>query len=148
MIRFRHLLVTVGVFMWLGACSSMQTVPDRDVISATLPAPAEEVTPALVDVLASEGYDVDAEDTETLTTGWREEIRGPWDWLLRWRFGVGKTRVKAKVISEASDRTHISVQVFHFSKDGILDHWEEADSPLRQSAANQVRLLKNRLHIL
>jgi uncharacterized lipoprotein len=148
MSRLQHLLIALGLCMWLGACSSVQTVPDRDVINATLPAPAEEVTPALIDVLASEGYDIDAEDAETLTTGWREEIRSPWDWLLRWRFGVGKTRVEAKITPMESDRTHITLQVFHFSKDGILDRWDEADSPLPQSAANQVRLLKNRLHIL
>jgi hypothetical protein len=113
-----------------------------------LPAPAEEVTPALMEVLASGGYDVDAGDAETLMTGWREEIRGPWDWLLRWRFGVGKTRVEAKITPMENDRTHINLQVFHFSKDGIFDSWNKADSPLPQSAANQVRLLKNRLHIL
>ncbi|WP_447598981.1 hypothetical protein [Nitrospira sp. Nam80] len=148
MSRLRHLLIALGLCMWLGACSSVQTVPDRDVINATLPAPTEKVTPALIDVLASEGYDIDAEDAETLTTGWREEIRSPWDWLLRWRFGVGKTRVEAKVTPVESDRTDITLQVFHFSKDGIFDRWDEADSPLPQSAANQVRLLKNRLHIL
>ena len=148
MIRLRHLRIALGACIWLGACSSMQTVPDRDVINATLPAPAEEVTPALIEVLASEGYDVDVEDAETLTTGWREEIRSPWDWLLRWRFGVGKTRVEAKVTPVESDRTHITLQVFHFSKDGILDRWDKADSPLPQSAANQVRRVNNKLHLL
>lgn len=148
MIKLRHFIIALWACLWLGACSSIQTAPEHDMMDIMLPAPAEEVTPALMEVLASGGYDVDAGDAETLITGWREEIRGPWDWLLRWRFGVGKTRVEANITPMESDRTHVNLQVFHFSKDGILDSWNKADSPLPQSAANQVRLLKNRLHIL
>ena len=148
MIEPRHVIIAILVCLWLGACSSVQTVPEQDVADITLPAAAAEVTPALIEILASGGYDVEAGDAETLTTGWRKEIRGPWDWLLRWRFGVGKTRVEAKVTPMESDRSHVNLQVFHFSKDGILGRWNKSDSPLPESAANQVRLLKNRLHIL
>lgn len=135
---------------WMGpaACSSVQPVSDPDVMDVTLPAPPEEVKTALIDVLSSGGYEVDEEDAETLTTGPREEIRGPWDWLLRWRFGVGKSRVVAKITVFEADSTRVRLQVFHRSKDGIFDSWEDADTPLPQSASNQVRLLKNRLRLL
>ena len=148
MIGLRHLPIALGACLWLVACSSVHPVPEPDVADVTLPAPAEEVTPALIELLTSGGYDVDEEAMGILMTGWREEIRSPWDWLLRWRFGVGKTRVETQVTSLESDRTRVYMQVFHRSKDGILDSWSEADSPLPQSAANQIRLLKNMLHIL
>lgn len=148
MSKLRHLAILVSACLCLAACSTVRAAPDPDVADVTLPAPAEEVRTALIDVLTSGGYDVDEEDAETLTTGAREETGGPWDWLLRWRFGVGKSRVEATVTPLEPDSTRVHLQVFHRSKDGIFDGWEDAESPLPQSAANQVRLLKNRLHIL
>jgi hypothetical protein len=132
----------------LGGCSALQPAPDPDVIDVTLPAGAEAVKLALTDVLADEGYDVEQQDTDMLVTGTRKEIRGPWDWLLRWRFGVGKSRVEATVTALETDSSRMRLQVFHRSKDGIFDAWQEAETPLPQSAINQVRLVKNRLHLL
>jgi len=114
----------------------------------TLPAQAEAVRAALIDVLTSGGYDLEEEVAEPLTTEARKEIGGPWDWLLRWRFGVSKSRVQATVTPLESNSTRVHLQVFHRSKDGLFDAWEDAESPLPQSATNQVRLLKNRLHLL
>ena len=144
----RLLVLLLGSWMWLGGCSAVQPVPDPDVIDVTLPAPAEEVKLALTEVLTAEGYDVEQQDAEMLVTGAREEIHGPWDWLLRWRFGVGKSRVEAKVTTLEMDSSRMRLQVFHRSKDGIFDAWQEAETPLPQSAINQVRLVKNRLHLL
>ena len=47
---------------------------------------------------------VDQDDNGNMTTGMRQEIRSPWNGLLRWRFGVGKSRVEARVVPQ-DDRT-------------------------------------------
>jgi hypothetical protein len=145
-VTYRNLLFCASISV--AACSSVQSIPDPDVADVTLPAPAEEVRIALTEVLTDEGYDVEQQDLETLVTGPREEIRGPWDWLLRWRFGVGKSLVEAKVSALEASRSRMRLQVFHRSKDGIFDVWQDADTPLPQSAHNQVRLVKNRLRLL
>ena len=75
-------------------------------------------------------------------------IRSPWNGLLRWRFGVGKTRVEARVVPQDDSTTRLRLQVFHRGKDGIFDSWEDAETPLPQSAANEIRLLKNALRLL
>lgn len=132
----------------LNSCTGPRPSPPPDIADVTLPVPVEEVKRALTDVLTTEGYDVGEENSETLETGTRKEIRGPWNWLLRWRFGVGKSRVEAKIIPLENDLTRVRLQVFHRAKDGIFDRWEEAETPLPQSATNQIRLLKNALQVL
>jgi len=132
----------------LGACTSIGSIPDPDVIDVSLPASADAVKVALTEVLTAQGYEVEQRDEQTLTTGPREEISGPWDWLLRWRFGVGKSRVEAQVTAFEPETARMRLQVFHRSKDGIFDAWQDAETPLPQSAVNQVRLVKNRLHLL
>ncbi|HEX2056344.1 MAG TPA: hypothetical protein VHF07_07610, partial [Nitrospiraceae bacterium] len=131
-----------------GACTSIGPMPDLDVVDVTLPASADAVRTALTDVLTAQGYDVEQRDEGTFTTGPREEISGPWDWLLRWRFGVGKSRVEAQVTEFDAETARMRLQVFHRSKDGIFDTWQDAETPLPQNAVNQVRLVKNRLHLL
>jgi hypothetical protein len=148
MSRGRHLSLLLCASMSLAACSSVQSLPDPDVADVTLPVSAEELKIALTEVLNDGGYDVEQQDGETLVTGPREETRSPWDWLLRWRFGVGKSRVEAKVTALEASSTRMRLQVFHRSKDGIFDAWQDAETPLPQNAHNQVRLVKNRLHLL
>jgi hypothetical protein len=146
MILLRYLLicaVTTGA-----GCSSVHPAPDADVMDLTLPAPAENIKSALIDILRSSDYEIQEETSDTVTTGTRRETGGPWNWLLSWRFGVMKSRVEAKIIALEQDSTRLRLQVFPRSKDGILDSWTEAESPLPLSAANQVRRLKNSLQIL
>ena len=141
-----------GILLWmvmaLSACGGVPSIPDPDVVDVTLPASAEQVKTALIEVLTADGYDVEQQNGDLLVTGAREEIPGPWDWLLRWRFGVGKSRVEAAITESEMDSARLRLQVFHRSKDGILDGWQDAETPLPQSAANQVRLVKNKLHLL
>ena len=147
MTRSRHVLFVLTACLWLG-CTGIHPAPDADVMDVTLPAPANDVKQALIEILLSRGYDVEEEGADTVRTDVREQINGPWDWLLRWRFGVGKSRVEAKVLPLEADRTRVRLQVFHESKDGIFDHWEDAEPPVPRSAANHIRLLKNSLQIL
>ncbi|MEK6802145.1 MAG: hypothetical protein AABZ34_05700 [Nitrospirota bacterium] len=132
----------------LAGCAGGPPAPEPDVMEVILPVPAEQVKTALSDVLTQGGYTVDQDDAGNLTTGMRTEIRSPWNGLLRWRFGVGKSRVEARVIPQDDSSTRLRLQVFHRGKNGIFDSWEDAETPLPQSAANEIRLLKNALRLL
>lgn len=132
----------------LAGCAGGPPAPEPDVMEVILPVPAEQVKTALSDVLTQGGYTVDQDDTGNITTGMQQEIRSPWNGLLRWRFGVGKTRVEARVVPQDDSTTRLRLQVFHRGKDGIFDSWEDAETPLPQSAANEIRLLKNALRLL
>ena len=103
---------------------------------------------AVIQVLTDGGYDVDRQDDQNLTTGYREEIRGPWDWLLRWRFGTGRSRVDARVSPAEEQSTRLRLHVQYEGKDGIFTRWEDSPTALPQSAENQLRLIKNALQIL
>lgn len=117
-------------------------------MEVTLPVPADRVKTVVADVLTAGGYKVDQDDSGNLTTGMRREIGGPWNSLLRWRFGVGKSRVEARMVPQDESTTRLSLQVFHRGKDGLFDSWEDAETPLPQSATNEIRLIKNALRLL
>jgi hypothetical protein len=141
------------------ACAAGPPIPhEPDLVDVTLPAPADRVKAALIRVLTDGGYDVEevekddaateSKDEYALTTGYREEIRSPWDWLLRRRFGTGRSRVDA-VVTPADDQTsRVRLHVLYEGKDGILTRWEESQTALPQNAENQLRLIKNVLQIL
>jgi len=135
-------------FLVATACAGPAIPHDPDVVDVTLPAPPEDVRMAVIQVLTDGGYEVDREDDENLTTGYREEMGGPWDWLLRWRFGTGRSRVDALVTPAAEQSTRLRLHVQYEGKDGIFTRWEESPTALPQSASNQLRLIKNALHIL
>lgn len=136
------------VLCTVGGCAAGSPSPELDVMEVVLPVPAEQVKIAVTDVLTQGGYSVDEEDDGNLTTGMRQEIRSPWNGLLRWRFGVGKSRVEARVVQQDDSSTRLRLQVFHRGKDGMFDSWEDAETPLPQSAANEIRLIKNALRLL
>jgi hypothetical protein len=127
-------------------------------VDVTLRAPADRVKTAVVQVLTDGGYDVQEVETDadaaerknhhTLTTGYREEIRSPWDWLLRRRFGTGRSRVDARVTPADDQTTRLRLHVLYEGKDGMFTRWEESPTALPESADNQLRLIKNALQIL
>jgi hypothetical protein len=136
-------LVTASV-----ACAGPTIDHEPDFVDVTLSAPPDEVRAAVIQVLTADGYDVDQADDETLTTGYREETRGPWDGLLRWRFGTGRSRVDAVVTAADAQTSRLRLQVYYEGKDGLFTRWEESPTPLPQSADNQLRIIKNALHLL
>ena len=142
-----HLLVA-SLIVATVSCAGPPIPHEPDVIDVTLPAPAEQVRTVLVKVLEDGGYDVDWQDDQNLTTGYREEIHGPWDWLLRSRFGSGRSRVDALVTPATEQDTRVRLHVQYEGKDGIFTRWEASPTALPQSAENQLRLIKNALHIL
>ena len=89
-----HLLLA-SLIVATVSCAGPPIPHEPAVIDVTLPAPAEQVRTVLVQVREDGGYDVEWQDDQTLTTGYREEIHGPWAWLLRSRFGPGRSRVDA-----------------------------------------------------
>jgi len=130
------------------ACAGPPMAYEPDVVDVTLPAPADQVRMAVVQILTDGGYEVDLEDDQHLKTGYREEIRSPWDGLLRWRFGTGRSRVNALVTAADEQSTRLRLQVQYEGKDGLFTRWEESPTALPQSAENQLRLIRNALHIL
>lgn len=156
--RYLHKLLAVALLV-SAACASGPPIPHQpDVVDATLPAPADQVRMAVIQVLTDGGYEVEEVEKEddaveqknghTLTTGYREETRSPWDWLLRRRFGTGRSRVDALVTPSDDQNTRLRLHVLYEGKDGIFTRWEESPTALPQSAENQLRLIKNALHIL
>jgi hypothetical protein len=130
------------------ACAGPSIPHEPDVLDVTLSASHDQVRTAVIQVLTDGGYDVEREGDQNLTTGYREEIRGIWDGLLRWRFGTGRSRVDAVVTAADEQSTRLRLHVQYEGKDGLFTRWEESPSALPQSAENQLRLIKNALHIL
>ncbi|MBX3237839.1 MAG: hypothetical protein KF814_16960 [Nitrospiraceae bacterium] len=148
MTRFPLWRIWLLLLVLTPGCASGPPAPEPDIVEVILAAPAEKVKSAVTEVLTKGGYEVDQDDAGNLTTGMRKEIHGPWSGLLRWRFGTGKSRVETRVIPQDETTTRLRVQVFHRGKDGLFDSWEDAESPLPQSAANEIRLIKNALRLL
>ncbi|MCG3778352.1 MAG: hypothetical protein JW388_1070 [Nitrospira sp.] len=148
MIRKLQLLSFALLIIWISACAGTPIPHAPDLVDITLPASANRVTTAVIQILTEGGYRVESTDGQNLTTGYREEISGPWNWLLQWRFGTGRSRVEAMVTptSESSSRLHLNV--LYEGKDGLFTQWEDSPTALPQSAQNQLRLIKNALQIL
>jgi hypothetical protein len=146
-LRSPQLLLALS-FLTGVACAGPTIPHDPDVIDVTLPASAADVRMAVIQVLTDGGYDVSPEDDQNLTTTYRKEIGGPWDGLLHWRFGTGRSRINALVTSTDEQTSRLRLHVQYDGKDGIFTRWEDSPTPLPQSAENQLRLIKNALHIL
>lgn len=146
MIRTDCLALAIAVSA-LG-CSGTPIATSPDVVDTVIEAPMDRVKDAVTKVLTSDGYTVTWEDDHTLITGYRDKYFGPWNWLLHLRFGTLRNRVEARVTPTAENATRLRLQVLSEGKDGILTRWEVVQSPVAQSAENQLRLIKNTLQIL
>ena len=144
----RRTAAVLVLTMLLIGCSSTPHPYESDHIDVTLPAPADDVRTAVAQVLADQGYDVQWRDEETLGTGYRDETGGPWNGLLHWRFGTLKSRVEVLITPGSDEMTRLRLHVLSKGKDGLFTAWDPAPSALPQSAGNQLRLIKNALHLL
>ena len=140
------LAVVIGALV--AGCSSTPRPPEPDRIDVTLTASRDRVKNAVTDVLARGGYEVEWTDEENLSTGYRADIPGPWDWILHWRFGTIKSRVEAVVTPATDESTRLRLDVLSEGKDGLFTSWDNVQSALPQSAENQLRLIKKELQIL
>lgn len=148
MIPFCLRTITLLVILSTLGCAGQEITHEPDTIDVTLTAPAETVTAVVIQVLTDGGYDVNEEAGPHLTTGYRREIHGPWNWLLRWRFGTGRSRVDARVTPLTEQSARLQLDVRYEGKDGIGSSWEESPTPLPQSAENELRLIRNALQLL
>jgi hypothetical protein len=125
-----------------------------DSVEALLEAPMDRVRAAVLHVFGSQGYSVESSQnrsenrTESIQAGYREEIRAPWDWMLRFRFGVGRTQAEADLNGEGEGSTKLVLTVLHESKGSLAGSWIPSDPPLRHSAEHYLRLIKNELKLL
>jgi hypothetical protein len=143
----RVALPLVFTILLIGCSSTPKGLPTES-IDTILEAPVEQVKGAITQVLTEDGYEVEWEDEQTLTTGYRDKYFGPWNWLLHLRFGTMRSRVEATVTPAGDQATRLRLQVLSEGKDGIFTSWEEVPSALPQSADNQLRLIKNNLNLL
>ena len=139
---------TIVLLVSFLGCAGQQIPHEPDIVDVTVPASADKVTEAVIQVLTEAGYEVDEDAEQHLTTGYREEMRGPWNWLLHWRFGTGRSLVDALVTPVSEQNTRLRLHVSYEGKDGIGSTWEESPTSLPQNAENQLRLIKHKLKLL
>jgi len=171
MIRKDYLAI-VAVIAFTFGCSSVQQPSQPDVVDVTLPAPADQVKAAVSKVLKDDGYDVNWSDADTAETeglqrpvvtrshhdrlsdgntaktGYRGESPTIWDWLVKGRFGVVRSRAEASVTPETDQTTRLRLQVSSEGKRSMFDSWGPTEPQVPQSAGNKLRLIKNELKIV
>lgn len=140
----RWALVSV---LLLAGVSSAAFAFEADVVDVQLAAPAEKVKAAVTEVLTESGYEVRWKNDTTLETDYREESGGL-DSLYYCCWGVIKSRVQATVTPGANQSTHLRLQVFAQGKRTIFESFAPVQTPVPESAENQLRLIKNKLKIV
>jgi hypothetical protein len=142
-----RIVVGTAAVLTLG-CATAGPTPDT--AESVLAAPADQVKMALIQVLREGGYEVDEDDFEELKleTPYRQEMVAPWNWILKRRFGVSRTWLEATIKAESDTTTRLTIQVTHEGKDSLFTSWKPYETPLRQSADNQIRLVRNALGLL
>ena len=132
------------------SCSTTKAQRGPDFIEATLAAPQDRVKAAVIQVLTEGGYTIRSGDEQgrVVSAGYRQEIDSIWNWLLIFRVGVSRSQVEATLAPEMETATRLTIEVTHQGKDSLFSFWRTYDTPLPQSAANQLRLVKNALGLL
>ena len=138
------------VLIPLAGCATIPSPAEMDIAEATFEASESQVRTAVVQVLTEGNYEVQAADAKepVLKTGYRNEMDGPWNALLHSRFGRGRSKVEVTITPEDAALTHVVIRVAYEGKDSLFASWRAYVPPLPQSAANQIRLLKNALGLL
>jgi hypothetical protein len=147
MIRKDYLAI-VALTAFTFGCSSVQHPAQPDVVDVTLPAPADQVKAAVSKVLKDDNYAVDWKNGAQLNTGYRDEQPSIWDWLVRGRLGVVRSRAEASVTPETDQTTRLRLQVSSEGKRSMFDSWAPTEPQVPQSAENKLRLIKNELKIV
>lgn len=143
----RHVKWALGSALLLMGMSMAALAFEADVVDVKLSAPAEKVKTALTEVLTDSGYEVRWKNDTTLETDYREESGGL-DSLYYCCWGVIKSRVQATVTPEGGQTTHLRLQVFAQGKRTIFESFTPVQTPVPESAENQLRLIKNKLKIV
>lgn len=147
MIRKDYLAI-VALATFVFGCSSVQRSVEPDLVDVTLPVSADRVKAAVTKVLADDNYDVEWKDGAQLQTGYRDEQPSIWDWLVRGRFGVVRSRAEASVTPETDQSSRLRLQVSSEGKQTMFQGWGPTAPQVPQSAENKLRLIKNELKIV
>lgn len=131
-------------------CSTIPPQQGTDNAEILLAAPENQVRAAVIQVLVEGGYPIQQGNGKgpVVRTGYREEMDSPGDSLHRSRFGKGRSRVEVTIVSEDDTSTRLTIQVAYEGKDSLFASWQPYVPTLPQSAANQIRLIKNALGLL
>jgi hypothetical protein len=138
-------IAVLSVFAF--GCASVQHPVEPDVVDVTLPVPADRVKAAVTKVLAEDDYDVEWSDG-SLKTGYRDEQPSIWDWLVKGRLGVVRSRAEASVTPETDQTSRLRLQVSSEGKQTMFQGWGPTTPQVPQSAENKLRLIKNELKIV
>ena len=147
MIR-KDCLAIVALTVFAFGCTSVQRPVEPNVVDVTLPAPADRVKAAVTKVLDDDNYDVDWKDGSQLQAGYREEQPSIFDWLVRGRFGVVRSRAEASVTPETDQSSRLRLQISSEGKQTMFEGWGSTAPQVPQSAENKLRLIKNELKIV
>lgn len=143
-------LVWLYTVILIAGCTSNRPVRLLDSNDIVIAAPLDQVKTALISVLSTDGYPVrdSADDDRVVMTGYRRETEGLWDWLLRTRFGVGRSKVEATISPDSGDTTRLTIFVIYEAKDHLWSAWEETTPPPHRSAILHLRSVKKALGLL
>ena len=103
---------------------------------------------AVIQVLTDGGYEVEREDDQNLTTGISERNQRTLGWVIALALRHRQKSGRCVCHTHRRADTRLRLHVQYDGKDGIFTRWEDSSTPLPQSAENQLRLIKNALHIL
>ncbi|MDK2742934.1 MAG: hypothetical protein H8K03_17715 [Nitrospira sp.] len=148
MIRKDCLAIVVIAAFAFGCSSAPRATIEPDVVDVTLPVPADQVKAAVTKVLKDDDYDVNWKDGSQLQADYRDEQSSIWDWLLKGRFGVVRSRAEASVTPETDKATRLRLQILSEGKQTMFDSWGPTAPQVPQSAENKLRLIKNELKIV
>ena len=147
-IAVRIAIVALTVFTF--GCTSVppQHNSQADVVDVTLPVSADRVKAAVTKVLADDDYNVDWKDGSQLHADYRDEQPSIWDWLVKGRVGVVKSRAEASVTPETDQSSRLRLQISSEGKQTMFQGWGPTAPQVPQSAENKLRLIKNELKIV
>jgi hypothetical protein len=146
MIR-KDFLAIVALCISVFGCASAQQSIEPDIVDVSLPAPVDRVKAAVTKVLADDDYHIEWSDG-SLKTGYREEQPSIWDWMLKGRFGVVRSRAEVSVTPETDQSSRLRLQVSSEGKQTMFQGWGPTAPQVPQSAENKLRLIKNELKVV
>lgn len=143
-------IVSLCAALLMTGCASSSPTRLVDSADTVLAAPLDQVKATLLSVLSADGYPVrdSVDDDRIVMTGYRRESEELWDWLLKSRLGVERSKVEATVSPESQGTTRLTISVLYETKDHLWSTWQETTPPPHRGAALQLRSVKKALSLL
>lgn len=150
MLNSKWIVAWFYIALVVGGCTTTSSPRPAESSEVLLDAPLEQVRAAVLQVLSTEGYPVHegSGDDRVVITGYKRETGNIWDWLLTFRFGVGRSKVEATLSPSSQETTRLTVFVLYQVKDHIWSAWEDAGAPPHRDASLHIRSVKKVLGLL